>query len=73
MKTLQEYITDHPSNESLRELFAHGTEFRYNDPSHRRLYNSFVSWFAQAKRDYDEDLILNMLISAEEEIRLGEL
>ena len=74
MKSLQQYIKqDLDTNESLRELFAKGAEFRYNDPNHRRLYNSFIRWFADARKTYDDDLILNMLMNAETEIRLGEV
>ena len=69
MKTLQTYLTQ----ESLRSLFVDGVQYKPTDPSHRRLYNSFVDWFKNMREKYDEDLILNMLNSAEEDIRYGEI
>lgn len=69
MKTLQEYLT----NESIRGLFATSAQFKPGDPSHKRLYNSFINWFKGMREKYDEDLILNMLDSAREEITYGEV
>lgn len=69
MKPLEQYLTQ----ESLRGVFAASAQYKPSDPSHKRLYNSFVAWFKGMREKYDEDLILNMIDSAEEEIRYGEI
>ena len=69
MKPLQKYLTQ----ESLRGLFADEVQYKPTVPSHRRLYNQFVTWFKSMREKYNEDLILNMLNSAEEDIRYGEI
>lgn len=48
-------------------------QFKPNDPSHKRLLNSFVSWLNGMREKYDDDLILNMIDWAEDDIRLGEI
>jgi len=61
------------TNESIRSLFAASAQYKPTDPKHKILYNSFINWFKGMREKYDEDLIMNMLMSAEEDIRYGEI
>lgn len=60
-------------DESLRSWLNDDVQFKLTIPSHMRLYNSFVEWYRTMRKTYDEDLILNMLLDAETEIRYGEI
>ncbi len=61
------------TNESIRSLFASSAQYKPSDPRHKLLYNSFINWFKGMREKYDEDLIMNMLMSAEEDIKYGEI
>lgn len=61
------------TNESIRSLFASSAQYKPTDPKHKLLYNSFINWFKGMREKYDEDLIMNMLMSAEEDIKYGEI
>jgi hypothetical protein len=64
---------DNFTNESIRSLFASSAQYKPSDPRHKLLYNSFINWFKGMREKYDEDLIMNMLMSAEEDIKYGEI
>ncbi len=61
------------TNESIRSLFASSAQYKPTDPRHKLLYNSFINWYKGMREKYDEDLIMNMLMSAEEDIKYGEI
>lgn len=71
MKNIQDI--DDFTNESLRGIFAAGAQYSPSNPKHKILYNSFINWFKGMREKYDEDLILNMIASAEEDIEYGEV
>ncbi|WP_296865247.1 hypothetical protein [uncultured Methanobrevibacter sp.] len=64
---------DNFTNESLKSLFYSTMQYNPRNPNHRNLYNSFISWFKRMLNEYPEDLILNTLMSAEEDIQLGQI
>lgn len=71
MKNVQNI--DDFTNESIRGIFASSAQYIPSNPKHKILYNSFITWFKGMREKYDEDLILNMIASAEEEIEYGEI
>ena len=74
MKNLNDIVRkflEEPTNESIRSFFARGAEFKATNPSHRRLYDSFINWLENARKEYDDNLILNMLSSVEEDMEYG--
>ena len=81
MKDLSTYIDETSgideasgtTNEHLFSRWSSAVQFKPEDPKHRRLMNSFVSWFKGMREHYDENLILNMIDSVEDDIRLGEI
>lgn len=61
------------TNEGIRAMLVQSVQYKPTDPKHKILYNSFINWFKGMREKYDEDLIMNMLMSAEEDIRYGEI
>lgn len=71
MKNLNTYLQ--PTDESLRTLFTKGAAYDPHNPKHRLLYSSFITWFKSVSEKYPEDLIMDMLHGAEEDIELGQI
>ena len=61
------------TNEGLRAMLVQSVQSKPTDQKQKILYNFFINWFKGMREKYDEDLIMNMLMSAEEDIRYGEV
>jgi hypothetical protein len=71
MKNIQDI--DNFTNESIRGFFSSDAQYVPSNPKHKQLYNSFINWFKEMREKYNEDLIINMISSAEEDIEYGEI